>query len=79
VFKLNAGVTMEQFQAFMASGQGEPPGVEHGGMQGLTVGNAGWLHLDLEPGNYVALCFIPDSASGKLHAELGMVMPFSVK
>jgi len=35
--------------------------------------------LGREPGNYVAVCFVPDPASGKAHAELGMITPFTVQ
>ena len=57
---------------------GAPPFEDAGGLQGIDPGESGWLNLDLQPGNYVALCHIPDPASGKAHEELGMVLPFSV-
>ena len=28
--------------------------------------------------DYVTVCFVPDPASGKAHAELGMITPFTV-
>jgi hypothetical protein len=37
-----------------------------------------WLALDLQPGTYVALCFIPDEAPGAPHALLGMIQVFTV-
>lgn len=77
--KLADGKTMADIQAFMANPHGTPPFSQIGGFQGINPGGTGWLNLDLTPGEYVALCHIPDPASGKAHEELGMVMPFSVE
>ena len=42
-------------------------------------GQTGWAHLDLTPGDYVAVCFIPSAAhEGKPHFALGMVKGFTV-
>ncbi len=35
--------------------------------------------VDLKPGNYLAICNIPDPASGKPHSALGMIKEFMVK
>jgi len=58
---------------------GPPPFEPVGGMQALASGLRGWIVLDLEPGYYLAVCFVPDPASGQPHAELGMVASFSVE
>ena len=58
---------------------GPPPFVAVGGMQGLSNGASGYLNLDFAAGNYVAICNIPDPATGKPHSALGMVHPFTVK
>lgn len=78
--KLADGKTIDDMRAFMSSGapEGPPPFTSVGGMQAIAPHTAGWLKLNLQPGNYVALCFVPDPTSGKAHAELGMVMPFTV-
>jgi hypothetical protein len=72
IMKLAEGKSVDDVWAYVESPQGAPP-------QAINSGASGWLHLDLEPGNYVAYCFVPDPASGHAHAELGMVMPFTVK
>lgn len=77
--KLADGKTVQDAAAWFAAPQGPPPYQAVGGMQGLSKGGEGFISLDLTPGNYVMLCLVPDSASGKSHLELGMVMPFSVK
>jgi hypothetical protein len=43
----------------------------------IDPGRTGRLDLDLAPGEYVALCFIP-APSGEAHLALGMVHPFTV-
>lgn len=79
IFKLAPGKTMADIDAFFQSPAGPPPFEAVGGMQALSVGKSAWLVLDLQPGNYVALCNVPDPESGKAHTELGMIMPFTVK
>lgn len=79
LIKLADGKTMADVQAFMHNPHGAPPFNNAGGLQGIDPGESGWLHLNLTPGEYVALCHIPDPASGKAHEELGMVIPFTVK
>lgn len=79
LIKLAEGKTMEDVAAFMHSLHGAPPFESIGGFQALDPGKSGWLNLDLSPGNYVALCYVPDPVSGQAHLEMGMVMPFIVK
>jgi len=79
LIKLANGKTMDDVAAFMHAPQGAPPFSNAGGLQGIDPGESGWLYLDLTAGTYVALCHIPDPASGHTHEELGMVIPFSVK
>lgn len=82
IFKLNDGVTMEQFGEILAAG-------DIGGLFGIgaMVGGTGTADpgseskadalLDLTEGNYVLLCFI-ENADGVPHLAAGMVEPFSV-
>jgi len=68
--------------AFMASPTNEdaaPPFEAAGGTAALGAGQTGWMDLNLPAGDYVTLCFVPDPATGKAHAEMGMMTPFSVK
>ena len=44
----------------------------------LSQGQAVLAELDLEPGHYVAVCFIPERESGHPHATKGMVTVFSI-
>jgi hypothetical protein len=56
---------------------GAPPFTDVGGMQALASGLSGWVVLDLAPGEYVAICFVPN-AEGVPHFALGMVAGFTV-
>jgi len=77
--RLADGKTLDDAVNFMQAPTGAPPFIDVGGFQGIDPGASGWLHLDLQPGRYVALCHIPDPASGKPHEALGMVLPFTVE
>jgi hypothetical protein len=95
LLKLAPGVTPEQVMGIMegpsaspeadhemaspAAAAGAPPFAPAGGMQALASGLRGWTVLNLEPGDYLAICLVPDPASGQPHAELGMVASFSVE
>jgi hypothetical protein len=56
----------------------EQPFVAVGGMQALSGGRSGWVVLDLEPGEYVAVCYVP-TADGVPHLMLGMIQTFTVQ
>jgi uncharacterized cupredoxin-like copper-binding protein len=85
LMKLTEGKTLQDLSAFMAaeaSGTpvaGEMPAEEAGGAQAISGGASTMIELHLDAGNYVAVCFIPDPASGKSHLDLGMVKEFSVQ
>jgi hypothetical protein len=76
--KLAPDKTADDVIAFFHRPQGQPPFTNAGGMQGLPRGEAGWAHLDLAPGTYIAICYIPDPASGTRHMDLGMVKTLTV-
>lgn len=76
---LQEGKTGTDVEAFFAQPAGPPPFESAGGFQALSPGEEGFLPLDLGPGQYPALCHVPDPESGKAHAALGMVAEFSVE
>jgi hypothetical protein len=79
LIKLAEGKTIADMQAWMHAPTGAPPFTNVGGLQAVNRGETAYLHLDLTPGTYVALCHVPDPASGKQHMELGMIVPFVVE
>jgi hypothetical protein len=57
---------------------GPPPFSAYGGIAPMSPGVTNYLELDLTAGEYFAICFVPDFASGAPHFALGMIMPFTV-
>ena len=47
-------------------------------MSTLSMGKTGWIPVNLEPGTYIMICFIPDIESGMPHAFEGMYEIFTV-
>lgn len=79
IIRLAEGKSLNDVTAFLQAPEGAPPFEDAGGVQGINPGKTAWLNADFEPGTYVALCFIPDPATGKDHASLGMVQQFTIK
>jgi plastocyanin len=80
--KLNEGATVEQVVGFFTSTEppsGPPPWTSAGGIAGLADGSSATMDVEVEAGNYAFICFIPDPASGKPHAALGMVGALAVE
>ncbi|HEX4561561.1 MAG TPA: hypothetical protein VH113_06980 [Gemmatimonadales bacterium] len=77
--KMARGKTMKDAQTWMAAGmKGMPPFTSFGGIAGLAMGQAANFTATFTPGDYVMLCFVPDTKDGKAHLEHGMVLPFKV-
>jgi uncharacterized cupredoxin-like copper-binding protein len=79
VMQLADGKSVSDALAFLHAPTGTPPYASIGGFQAITPGQTGWLKLDLAPGNYVAICYIPGAATGELHFDMGMVQAFTVE
>ncbi len=79
--KLNPGVVPEQIAAAGAGGDDAAVVALFTPMGGpnaaAPLGGTATVTVDLTPGNYVALCFIP-SADGTRHYAKGMVQAFTV-
>lgn len=79
LMRLVPGKTMADVEAFMQNPAGDMPLIFAGGVQALSPDLRNYITLDLEPGDYVALCFVPSpSMEGAPHMALGMVKPFRV-
>ncbi len=78
LLKLTEGATLADVQAFMQGQAGPPSSVSLGGTAGIAPGERAWVRFDMTPGAYVAICFIPDPATGKAHFQLGMASTFTV-
>jgi hypothetical protein len=89
LFRGPNGITMDQVMTLlqMPENATPPPSIPYQesdfdynlpGLAVLSAGQEAWLALDLEPGTYIALCFVPDQQTGAPHALLGMVQIFTV-
>ena len=77
--KLNEGKSMQDFVAWGQGGmKGPPPTTPAGGFIGPTKGKHGFLTVDLTPGKYLVLCYVPDDKDGKPHVEHGMVQEITI-
>lgn len=66
-----------QVEGSPAAAQGAPfVGVN--GWAPAFPGASGWMIADLEAGDYFAICFVPDPASGAPHFALGMIQQLTV-
>jgi uncharacterized cupredoxin-like copper-binding protein len=79
VVRLAPGKTADDAARFFSAPAGPPPFQSVGGMNGLDPGRSGYATLDLTPGDYAAICLVPDPASGTPHVHLGMVKAFTVR
>ncbi len=80
LIKLPEGTSSEDLLAALAQGPGAPPppGIESaGGVSVLAPGGSGTATLNLQPGNYVMLCFVPNG-EGVPHFALGMATSLTV-
>jgi uncharacterized cupredoxin-like copper-binding protein len=55
------------------------PQVDVAGATMIAPGGRARLRLDLPPGRYALLCFLPDKTSGTSHLYQGMSYPFTVR
>lgn len=80
MLKLAAGKTPADFATWGLAGRhGPPPGVPIGGVEFLDQGAAGVFPVDLPPGDYGFICFVPDTKDGKRHFVHGMTSKFTLQ
>jgi hypothetical protein len=76
---LDMFMSMGDPSATPAPGALDPSTIEGvGGIGTISPGQTAWYVTDLEPGTYIALCFVPDRDSAMPHAMMGMIQVFTV-
>ena len=78
IVQLAPGKTPADLQKWVETLNGPPPGKAVGGIAGMKPGTTNYFDVELTPGEYVAVCFVPDHKDGKPHHAHGMVKPFTV-
>jgi hypothetical protein len=80
VLRLAPGKTVEDFATWATSGgmKGPPPAMPMGGVGVMEKGGNGVFSVDLPPGDYGLICFVPDAKDGKLHLAHGMMKQIKV-
>lgn len=72
IVRLSPGKKPADFTAWGMKPVGPAPGTIHGGLSGIMPGAHALIEVDLPPGEYGLLCFLPDAKDGKPHFEHGM-------
>lgn len=78
IIRLADGKTPKDLATWMEKMEGPPPASAIGGVVAMMKDMTGYATLDLTPGNYVAICLLPDMKDGKPHAAHGMIKEFKV-
>jgi hypothetical protein len=79
IVRLAPGKTVKDLGAWMQTMEGPPPATAIGGIAATVPATTSYVNVDLTPGNYVLLCFVPDAKDGKTHADHGMIKEIAVK
>jgi hypothetical protein len=79
IIRFAPGKTMKDLGDWMAKPEGPPPANGIGGLAATLKGGSAFYNVELTPGKYVMICFVPDAKDGKPHMEHGMVKEFEVK
>jgi plastocyanin len=79
MLKLAPGKKVEDFGRWAETGmKGPPPAEPLGGVSVLDKGDHGTFEVELTPGEYGFICFVPDSKDGKPHLFHGMMKTIKV-
>lgn len=83
LFRIKEGKSLDEVMAYLESEHAEEPGAEPVDYIYSTAvigtGQSNFVSYDLTPGEYLAICFIPDYETGQVHAMLGMMDTFTVE
>jgi len=83
LFKLHSGKTQDDllswFESMGPTGPSGPPPADAltQEVDAITPDQSYYVAMDLEPGTYVAVCFMPDAETGEPHLMKGMIQTFT--
>ena len=78
LIRLGPGKTARDLLAWMPKMQGPPPGEVVGGASPSVSGSPVYVSVDLTPGKYLLICFLPDEKDGKPHFTHGMMQTVDI-
>jgi uncharacterized cupredoxin-like copper-binding protein len=79
LLRMAPGKKVEDFAKWAEHGlKGQPPAEAIGGIVFLENGGAGTFTVELTPGDYGLICFLPDVKDGKPHLAHGMMKTITV-
>lgn len=76
--KLEPGKAPEDLAKWVERMDGPPPAAPFGGTTAFVKGVVNVVSVDLPPGDYGLLCFLPDAKDGKMHVAHGMMRRLKV-
>lgn len=79
VLKLEEGKTVDDLTKWAQNYEGTPPAATVGGVAAMDPGQPVFFTIDMTPGNYVFICFVPDAKDGKPHVAHGMIQTLSIQ
>lgn len=77
--RVPAGRTGQDVLQWLQKKSGPPPFIPAGGTLMLSRGRNAYVTADLVAGEYVLMCFVPDTSDGKPHTAHGMVRVITVR
>jgi uncharacterized cupredoxin-like copper-binding protein len=79
LFKLDSGKTPTDYQRWLATPQGPPPGKDAGGPGAVLPGKTATYVGNVEAGTYVFACYIPSPTDGLPHWIKGMMTQVTIE
>ena len=76
--QLAPGKTIEDVGKWVFDMKGPPPGKPIGGIPAFMKGKNAFFEVNLTPGDYGMICFVPDAKDGKPHVQHGMAQNIKV-
>jgi hypothetical protein len=76
--RLDPGKTSKDLLKWMPKMQGPPPGHVVGGASPSVPGSPVYVSVNLVPGKYLLICFLPDGKDGKPHFTHGMMQTVDI-
>jgi hypothetical protein len=78
IVRVFPGKTVQDIAAFAEKPAGAPPGEVIGGSSFIAGNVMNFVEVDLPPGDYGFICFLPDAKDGKAHVAHGMIQAFKI-